>query len=93
MISNMSKPLGIPFEQTPVVAEVNQPSSTIINHHQPSSTIINHPLAFAQERWSVEKMSELEKPPEMRSYTACYHGADSDALAIYKYANTTATRT
>ncbi|CAL1165889.1 unnamed protein product [Cladocopium goreaui] len=41
------------------------------------------------ERWSVEKMSELEKPPERRSYTACYHGADSDALAIYKYANTT----
>ena len=53
---------------------------------------MNHPLAFAQERWSVEKMPELEKPPERRSYTACYHGADSDALAIYKYANTTATQ-
>ncbi|CAE7661740.1 GUT1 [Symbiodinium pilosum] len=41
------------------------------------------------EKWSVDKLRALERPHEQRSYTACYHGADSDALAIYKYANTT----
>lgn len=44
-----------------------------------------------QEKWSVERMHSLEKAPEQRRFTACYHGADSDALAIYKYANTTVT--
>ncbi|CAJ1376838.1 unnamed protein product [Effrenium voratum] len=41
------------------------------------------------EKWSVEKMQLLQKPHEERTYTACYHGADSDSLAIYLYANTT----
>ncbi|CAK9008449.1 Probable glucuronoxylan glucuronosyltransferase F8H (FRA8 homolog) (Protein FRAGILE FIBER 8 homolog) [Durusdinium trenchii] len=41
------------------------------------------------EKWSIEKMRDLEKSHEERTFTACYHGADSDALAIYKYANTT----
>ena len=44
------------------------------------------------EKWSIDKLHAVEKPHEQRSYTACYHGADSDALAIYKYANTTAFR-
>ena len=44
------------------------------------------------EKWSIDKLHAVEKPHEERSYTACYHGADSDALAIYKYANTTAFR-
>ncbi|CAJ1376836.1 unnamed protein product [Effrenium voratum] len=44
------------------------------------------------EKWSVEKMQLLQKPHEERTYTACYHGADSDSLAIYLYANTTDVR-
>merc|ERR1712048_217509 len=34
-------------------------------------------------------MHTYERPPDKRTYTACYHGADSDHLAIYAYANTT----
>ena len=34
-------------------------------------------------------MKYHEKPHAERSYTACYHGADSDAMAIYHYANAT----
>lgn len=41
------------------------------------------------EKWSIDKLHAVEKSHAHRSYTACYHGADSDALAIYKYANTT----
>eukprot|EP00434_Breviolum_minutum_P036115 symbB.v1.2.031987.t1/scaffold3776.1/size50502/2 len=41
------------------------------------------------EKWSIEKMKYHEKPHAERSYTACYHGADSDAMAIYHYANAT----
>eukprot|EP00438_Fugacium_kawagutii_P006636 Skav235735 [mRNA] locus=scaffold1686:133569:139547:- [translate_table: standard] len=43
------------------------------------------------EKWSVVRMHSLQKATEQRRFTACYHGADSDALAIYKYANATAT--
>jgi len=39
------------------------------------------------EKWSIQKMSAVEKKPEDRTYTACYHGADSDQLAIYAHAN------
>jgi len=42
------------------------------------------------EKWSIKKMHDVEKAPSERKYTACYHGIDSDSLAIYKYANTTA---
>eukprot|EP00933_Yihiella_yeosuensis_P015901 TRINITY_DN13730_c0_g1_i3.p1 TRINITY_DN13730_c0_g1~~TRINITY_DN13730_c0_g1_i3.p1 ORF type:complete len:538 (-),score=61.42 TRINITY_DN13730_c0_g1_i3:194-1807(-) len=42
------------------------------------------------EKWSVRKMQSVDKLFKERSYTACYHGADSDNLAIYKYANATA---
>lgn len=41
------------------------------------------------EQWSIEKMKYLEKPHSERNYTACYFGADSDALLIYRYANAT----
>ncbi|CAL1165881.1 unnamed protein product, partial [Cladocopium goreaui] len=41
------------------------------------------------EQWSIEKMKYLEKPHSERNYTACYFGADSDALLIYQYANAT----
>jgi len=41
------------------------------------------------EKWSIGKMGAVEKDPSDRKFTACYHGADSDHLAIYAYANTT----
>lgn len=39
------------------------------------------------ESWSIRKMRTLERAPAERTFTACYHGADSDHLAIYKHAN------
>ena len=45
--------------------------------------------SLSKEKWSIEKMKYHEKPHAERSYTACYHGADSDAMAIYHYANAT----
>lgn len=42
------------------------------------------------EKWSVERLRNLEKDPSQRKFTACYHGADSAHLAIYEYANATA---
>ncbi|CAD7968145.1 unnamed protein product [Amoebophrya sp. A25] len=42
------------------------------------------------EKWSIDKMMLKAKPYQERTNLVCYHGADSDEISLYKYANATA---
>ncbi|CAD7929635.1 unnamed protein product [Amoebophrya sp. A120] len=42
------------------------------------------------EKWSIDRMMSKAQPYSARDNLLCYHGADSDEISLYKYANATA---